>query len=91
MTLREIGGIVTGSEKAGSELDFGILISIGGSSTGHPIGNWGDPDAEGSDCLRVSPEVLRGRASFEPGPCHRLEREQIYFLTFVFLVRAAEP
>jgi len=34
-------------------------------------------------------KMLRGRASFEPSPCHRLE--QIYFLTFVFLVRAADP
>jgi hypothetical protein len=26
---------------------------------------------------------------FEPSPCHR--PEQIYFLTFVFLVRAVDP
>jgi hypothetical protein len=36
-----------------------------------------------------SVKVPRGRATFEPSPCHRLE--QIYFLTFVFLVRAADP
>ncbi len=36
-----------------------------------------------------SSEMRRDRASFEPSPCHRLE--QIYFLTFVFLVRAADP
>jgi hypothetical protein len=39
----------------------------------------------GTNFLRM----LRGRASFEPGPCHQLG--QIYFLTFVFLVRAADP
>ena len=33
--------------------------------------------------------MLRGRASFEPSPCHRLD--QIYFLTFVFLVPVARP
>lgn len=35
--------------------------------------------------------MFRGQALLEPGPWSGFNQEQIYFLTFVFLVRAAEP
>ena len=37
----------------------------------------------------ASMKMLRGRAAFEPSPSNR--PEQIYFLTFVFLIRAGDP